>query len=116
MQKSDKLNTTVDGPTTDENDAASWQKVKDTRKGIFHENVKKFDSSNRMNFADSSGIKTPELVHLRDSPVDTDDEPGYAHVATGISDEDRVRRSKLREIGGTAATHDDPTQISENQK
>ena len=69
-----------------------------------------------MNFADSSCIKTPELVHLRDSSVDTDDEPGYAHVATGISDEDRVRHSKLREIGGTAATHDDPTQISENQK
>ena len=61
-------------------------------------------------------MKTPELVHLRDSPVDTYDEPGYAHVATGISDENRVRRSKLREIGGTAATHDDPTQISENQK
>ena len=69
-----------------------------------------------MNFADSSGIKTPELVHIRDLPVDTDDEPGYAHVATGISDKDRVRRSKLCEIGGTEATHDDPTQISENQK
>ena len=69
-----------------------------------------------MNFANSSGIKTPELVHLRDSPVDTYDEPNNAHVATGISDEDRVRLSKLCEIGGTAATHDNPTQISENQK
>ena len=69
-----------------------------------------------MNFADSSGIKTPELVNLRDSPVDIDNEPGYAHVATGVSDKDRVRRSKLREIGGTAATHDDPTQISEKQR
>ena len=69
-----------------------------------------------MNFAESSGIKTPELVHLRDSPVDTDDEPGYAHVATGISDKDRVRRFKLCEIGGMAETHDDPTQISETQK
>ena len=91
-------------------------KGKDTPKGIFREKVKKFDSSNRMNFADSSGIKTPELVHLRDLPVDTDDEPGYAHVATGISDEDRVRRSKLREIGSTEATHYDPTQISEKKK
>ena len=69
-----------------------------------------------MNFTESSGIKTPELVHLRDSPVDTYDEPDNAGVATGISDEDRVRLSKLREIGGTAATHDDPTQISETQK
>ena len=51
MRKSDKLNTTVDGPTTNESDAASWRKVKDTPKGIFHEKVKNFDSSNRMNFA-----------------------------------------------------------------
>ena len=116
VQKSDKLDTIVDGPTTNENDAASWQKVEDAPKGIFHENVKKLDSRNRMNFADSSVIKTPELVHIRDSPVDTYDEPDNAGVATGISDEDRVRLSKLRDIGGTAATHDDPTQISETQK
>ena len=69
-----------------------------------------------MTFADSSGIKTPELVPLRDSPVDTYNEPDNAGVATGISDEDRVWFAKLREIGGTAATHDDPTQISETQK
>ena len=69
-----------------------------------------------MNFADSSGIKTPELVHLRDSPVDTYDEPDNAGVATGISDEDRFWLAKLRDIGGTAATHDDLTQISETQK
>ena len=69
-----------------------------------------------MNFADSSGIKTPELVPLRDSPVDTYDEPDNAGVATGILYEDRVWLAKLREIGGTAATHDDPTQISETQK
>ena len=71
VRKSDKLDTTVDGPTTDEKDAASWRKVEDTPKGIFHENVKKFDLSNWVNFTDSSGINTPELVHLRDSPVDT---------------------------------------------
>ena len=90
--------------------------VEDTPKGIFHENIKKFDSSNRVNFADSSGIKTPELIPLRDSPVDTYDEPDNTGVATGISDEDRFWLAKLRDIGGTAATHDDPTQISETQK
>ena len=37
MRKSDKLNTTVDGPTPNESDAASWRKVKDTPKSIFHE-------------------------------------------------------------------------------
>ena len=56
------------------------------------------------------------IVPLRDSPIDTYDEPDNAGVATGISDEDRVWIAKLREIGGTAATHDEPTQISETQK
>ena len=52
-------------------------------------------------------VKTPELVLLRDPPVDTYDVPDNAGVATGISDKDRIWLSKLREIGGTAATHDD---------
>ena len=99
-----------------ESDAASWWKVKDTPKGIFHEKFKKIDSSNRMNLADSSGIKTPELVHIRHSPVDTYGEPDNASVATGISDENSFWLAKLRDIGGTAATHDDLTQISETQK
>ena len=58
-RKSDKLDTTVDGPTTNKNDAAGLRNVEDTPKVIFHEIINKFDSSNRMNFADSSGIKTP---------------------------------------------------------
>ena len=69
-----------------------------------------------MNFADSSCVKTPELVPLRDSPIDTYDVPDNAGVATGISDEDRIWLAKLREIGGTATTHDDLTQTSETQK
>ena len=116
FEKYDELDTTVDGLTANKNDTAGLRNVEDTPKGIFHENIKKFDSSNWVNFADSSGVKTPELVPLRDSPVDTYDVPDNAGVATGISDEDRFWLAKLREIGGTAATHDDLTQISENQK
>ena len=69
-----------------------------------------------MNLADSSGIKTPELVHLRNSPVNTYEEPGDAHVAAGVSDNDRGRRSKLRNIGGATATHDDQFRISGKQR
>ena len=69
-----------------------------------------------MNFADSSFVKTPELVPCRDPHVDTYDVPDNAGVATGISDKDRIWFAKLREIGGTAATHDDLKQISETQK
>ena len=116
VRKSDELDTTVDGLTTNKNDTEGLRNVEDTPKGIFHENIKKFDSSNRVNFADSSGVKTQELVPLMDSPVDTYNVPDNAGVATSIMDKDRIWFSKLRDIGGTAATHDDLKQISETQK
>ena len=62
VRKSDELDTTVDGLKTNKNDAAGLRNVEDTPKGIFHENIKKFDSSNRVDFADSNGVKTPELA------------------------------------------------------
>ena len=99
VRNSDELDTTVDRLTTNKNDAAGLRNVEDTLKGIFHENIKKLDSSSRVNFADSSCVKTPELVPLRDSPVDTYDEPDNSGVATGISDEDRFWLAKLCEIG-----------------
>ena len=40
VRKSDELNTTVDGLTTNENDTACLRNVEDTPKGIFHENIK----------------------------------------------------------------------------
>ena len=69
-----------------------------------------------MNLADSSGIKTPKLVHLSNSPINTYDEPGDAHVAAGVSDKDRGRQSKLCKSGGATATHDDQFRISEKQR
>ena len=116
VRKSDELDTTVDGPTPNENDTACLQNVEDTPKGIFHENIKKLDSSSRVNFADCSFVKTPELVPLRNPPVDTYNVPDNAGVAAGILDEDRIWFAKLREIGGTAATHDDLKKISEMLK
>ena len=116
VRKSDELDTTIDRLTTNENDTACLQNVEDTPKGIFHENIKKFDPSSRVNFADSSFVKTPELVPLRDLPVDTDDVPDNAGVPTGITEKDGIWFSNLREIGGTAATHDDLKEISEMLK
>ena len=71
--------------------------------------------SSNIEFATSGFVKTPEPVLLRDPPVDTYDVPDNSGVATGMSDEDRIWLAKLREIGGTAATHDDLKQISETQ-
>ena len=66
-----------------------------------------------MNFADSSTVETPELVLLRDPLVNTDDVPDNTGVATSIADKDGIWFPKLREIGGTAVTHDDLKKISE---
>ena len=116
VRKSDELDTTVGGPTTNENDTACLQNVEDTPKRIFHENTKKLDLISQVNFADSSFVKTPELVLLRDPPVDTYDIPGNSGVTTGITDEDGIWLSKLFEIGGTAETHDGIKKISETLK
>ena len=90
VRKSDELDTTVDGPTTNENHTSCLQNVEDTPKRIFCKNIKKLDTSSRVNFADSSFVKTPELVLLRDPPVDTDNVPDNSGVATDITDEDGI--------------------------
>ena len=64
MRKSDELDATVDGPTPDESDAENRRKVKDPPKRIFREKVENLDSSQRMNLANSSGVKTPNLVRV----------------------------------------------------
>ena len=116
MRKSDELDTTVDGPTTNEIHTACLQNVEDTPKHIFRKNIKKLDPSSRVNFADSSTVEMPEIVLLRDPPVYTDDVPDNAGVATSISDKDGIWFPRLSEIGGTAATHDDLKKISETLK
>ena len=113
VRESDELDTTIDGPTTNENHTACLRNVEYTPKRIFRKNIKKLDPSSRVNFADSSTVETPELVLLRDPPVNTDDVPDNAGVATSIADKDRIWFPKLSEIGGTAATHDDLKNISE---
>ena len=80
------------------------------------QDIKKVDPSSRVNFADSSTVDTPELLLLRYPPVNTDDVPDNAGVNTSIADKDGIWFSKLREIGGTAATHDDLKKISEMLK
>ena len=53
VREADKLDTTVDGPTTDERNTASSLIVECTPKSIFRKSIKKLDSSNRMNLTNS---------------------------------------------------------------
>ena len=53
VREADKLDTTVDGPTTDEQNTASLRIEECTPKCIFLKSTKKLDSSDRMNLTNS---------------------------------------------------------------
>ena len=66
------IDTTVDGPTTDERNTASSRIVECTPKSIFRKKIKKFDSSSRMNLTKSVPVKTIDLVSFRNPTIQTD--------------------------------------------
>ena len=70
--EADKLDTTVDGPMTDERNTASSRIVECNPKSIFHEEIKDFDSSSQMNLANSVPVKTLDLVYFRYPTINTD--------------------------------------------
>ena len=72
MMSADKLNTTVDGPMTNERNTASSRIGECTPKSIFRKSIKNIDSSNRMNLANSLRVQTPDLVYFRDPTIQTD--------------------------------------------
>ena len=63
VREADKLNTTVDGPTTNERNTASSRIVECTPKSIFRKDIKKFDSSSRMNLANSVRVR-PQTLYI----------------------------------------------------
>ena len=67
--EADKLDAAVQRSSSDEWNAAPSRIVEVSLKSIFHENVEKSDSSERMNLANSLSIHTPELVLLRHTPI-----------------------------------------------
>ena len=114
VHKAGKLNTTVDGPTTNEQNTASSQIVECTLKSIFVKEIKEFDLSSHMKLAKSVTIKTPDLVSFRYPTINTynvtDRKSGG--VATRIVDQYGIWRPKPSDIG-TAATHDEIKNRSE---
>ena len=110
----DKLDTTVEAFTTDKRNTASSRIIESAPKIIFIKESKQFDSSSKMNLANSVRVNTTDLVYFRDPPVNTynvtDGRSGG--VATIIADKDRIWIPKPSDIG-TAATHDDLKNINE---
>ena len=114
VRKADKLNTTVDGPTTDERNTAPLRIVECTPKSIFRKEIKEFDSSSQMNLGNSVPVKTTDLVSFRDPSIQTDYvlDRRSGGVTTRIAEKDGIWDPKPSDIG-TAATHDKIKNISE---
>ena len=114
VREADKLDTTVDGPTTDERNTASSRIEECTPKSIFRKDIKKLDSSSRMNLVNSLHVKTPDLVSFRDLTIQTDNvlDQRSGGVHTRIVDKDGIWEPKPSDIG-TAATHDEIKNICE---
>ena len=72
VREVDKLDTTVDGSMTDERNTAFSRIEECTPKSIFRKGIKKLDSSNQMNLANSLRVQNPDLVSFRDLTIQTD--------------------------------------------
>ena len=114
VREANKLDTTVDGSTTDERNTASSRIEECTPKIIFCKSIKKLDSSDRMNLANSLRVQTPDLVSFRDPIIQTENvlDRRSGGVATRIANKDGIWEPKPSDIG-TAATHDEIKNISE---
>ena len=112
--EADKLDTTVDGSSTDEwNTASSWIE-ESTPKSIFRKGIKKLDSSDRTKLTNSLSVQTPDLVSFRDRTIQTYNVLDWRSggIATRIANKDGIWEPKLSDIG-TAATHGEIKNISE---
>ena len=114
VQIADKLDTTVESFTTDKRNTASLLIIESALKSVFIKESKQFDSSSKMNLANSVPVKTPDLVSFKDPPVNTDNvtDGRSGGVATSIADKDQIWSPKPSDIE-TAATHDDLKNINE---
>ena len=105
----EKLDTTVDGLTTNKRNTESTDIFEGAAESVFGKKSEQFDSSGRVNFSDSITVELPDLILFRDPPVETHNvtDGRSGGVATRIADKYRIWRPSPSDIG-TAATHDDP--------
>ena len=104
----EKLDTTVEAFTSNERNTESSGIIESAPESVFVKKSEQFDSSGRVNFANSVPVESPDLVSFRDPPVETHNKTDgrIGGVATSIADKDRVWRVVPSDIG-TAATHAD---------
>ena len=102
----DKLDATVDGLTTNKRNTESSDIFEGAAEVFSEKKSEQFDSSGRVNFANSIPVESPDLVPVRDPPVQTHNitDGGTGGVATRIADKDGIWRAVPSDIR-MAATH-----------
>ena len=100
VSKADKLDTAVQRSSSNKWNAAPLWIVEGSPKSIYPKIVEKYDSSERMNLANSLGVQTPKLVLLRIPPMQTDNvgDRRDEGVATRVAYEDGTRRPTYSRI------------------
>ena len=91
----EKLDTTVDGMTANKRNTDSTDIFEGASESLDVkklQKITKFDSSSRVNFANSIPVETPDLVPMRNPPVQTYNVTGggTAGVTTRVSDTDGI--------------------------
>ena len=101
-----KLDTTVDGLTTNKRSTESTDIFEGAAESVFGKNSEQFDSSGRVNFANSIPVESPDLVSFRDPPVQTHNitDGRTGGVDTIIADKDGIWRAGSSDIR-MAGTH-----------
>ena len=110
----EKLNTTDEAFTSNARNMESSGIIESALESVFVKESEHFDSSGRVNFANSVPVESPDLVSFRDLPVETHNvtDGRSGGVATSIADKDRIWRASPSGIG-TTATHYDNKNINE---
>ena len=114
VSKADKLDAAVQKSSTNEWNTSSSRIEEGSPESNFHKVVKKFDSSERMNLANSLSVHNPELILLRHTPMHTDNvgKQRSGSVAARIANKDGIWKPMLSYIE-TEPTHGEIETISE---
>ena len=91
VRVAEKLDTIVEAFTSDKRNTESSGIIESAPKSIFIKESEQFDSSRRMNLANSVPVESPDLVSFRDPPVETQNvtDGRSGGVDTSIADKDR---------------------------
>ena len=90
--KTDKLDATIEGSSTNEWNTASSLIEESTLKSIFRKVIKQLDSSDQMILANSLSVQTPDLVYFRHPTIQIDNvgDRRSGGVAARIANKDGI--------------------------